>query len=117
MTYKELKQLIKENKKIEKMLYLSNFLTCKEEKMKEARITLIRNVFFVYNITVWTDYEYYRFKMQKSFKNKDEAADYAWKLYLEEYQSTQEFFAKYGKLQKFYLEYGKLQEFCSEYGK
>ena len=46
-----------------------------------SRISLVKNIFGQYLVTLWLDYEYGRFEKQETFKNKDLAADYAWQLF------------------------------------
>ena len=81
MKYKELKKLIKTNSEISKKIYITNFFTCRLEKLHEATITLITNILGHYVVTHWLDYEYNYYKDRKIFKNKDLAADYAWELF------------------------------------
>lgn len=80
MTYKKLKEIIKENKKFQEEIYISNFITCNDME-SHARISIYRNIYNTYIVTKWRDYDYCRFEEQQSFKDKDLAADYAWKLF------------------------------------
>lgn len=81
MNYNELKKIVDTNKDISKKIYICNFLTCKTEKIMSSRISLVKNIFGQYLVTLWLDYEYGRFEKQETFKNKDLAADYAWQLF------------------------------------
>lgn len=81
MNYKDLKRIIKNNKKFYKYIYLSNFLTCNIEKMKHCEVSIIMNIFGKYEVTKWLDYDYCKYYDRKYFSNKDLAADYAWELF------------------------------------
>ena len=78
MKYDELKKTIKENSDIAKKIYICNFLTRKDEKIKATRISIITNILGDYVVTLWLDYEYNRFAEQQTFSDKDLAANYAW---------------------------------------
>ena len=80
MKYDELKKIIKENSDIAKKIYICNFLTRKDEKIKTTRISIITNILGDYVVTLWLDYEYNRFAEQQTFSDKDLAANYAWQL-------------------------------------
>lgn len=80
MKYDELKKIIKENSNIAKRIYICNFLTRKDEKIKTTRISIITNILDDYVVTLWLDYEYNRFAEQQTFSDKDLAANYAWQL-------------------------------------
>ena len=80
MNYNELKKIVNTNSDISKKIYMCNFLTCKIEKMKNTRISLVKNLLGKYIVTLWLDYEYGRFSEQEIFSDKDSAANYAWKL-------------------------------------
>ena len=80
MKYDELKKIIKENSNIAKKIYICNFLTRKDEKIKITRISIITNILGDYVVTLWLDYEYNRFTEQQTFSDKDLAANYAWQL-------------------------------------
>ena len=80
MKYDELKKIIKENSNIAKKIYICNFLTRKDEKIKTSRISIITNILGDYVVTLWLDYEYNRFAEQQTFSDKDLAANYAWQL-------------------------------------
>ena len=80
MKYDELKKIIKENSNIAKRIYICNFLTRKDEKIKTTRISIITNILGDYVVTLWLDYEYNRFAEQQTFSDKDLAANYAWQL-------------------------------------
>ena len=83
MTYLELKQKIANNPELSKKIYITNFFTCKSEKMCSARITMVKNIFGYYIVTYWLDYEYNKYLGEKTFSNKDEAANYAWNMFVE----------------------------------
>ena len=80
MKYDELKKIIKENSNIAKKIYICNFLSRKDEKIKTTRISIITNILGDYVVTLWLDYEYNRFAEQQTFSDKDLAANYAWQL-------------------------------------
>ena len=80
MKYDELKKIIKENSNIAKKIFICNFLTRKDEKIKTTRISIITNILGDYVVTLWLDYEYNRFAEQQTFSDKDLAANYAWQL-------------------------------------
>lgn len=80
MKYDELNKIIKENSNIAKKIYIYNFLTRKDEKIKTTRISIITNILGDYVVTLWLDYEYNRFAEQQTFSDKDLAANYAWQL-------------------------------------
>lgn len=80
MNFEELKKIIDTNSAISEKIYICNFLTCKTEKMKNTKITIVKNLLGKYVVTLWLDYEYGRFSEQEIFSNKDSAANYAWKL-------------------------------------
>ena len=81
MTFRELKKQIKTNIDISKKVYICNFFTCNNERMKNARISVVKNLFGEIIVTKWLDYEYGKYSDRKAFFNKDLAADYAWKLF------------------------------------
>ena len=62
MTYSELKKLVKENSDVSKKIYICNFLTRKDEKMKTTSISIVKNIFCEYVVTLWIDYEYFKFE-------------------------------------------------------
>ncbi len=78
MNYDELKKIVDTNSDISKKIYMCNFLTCKTEKMKNTKISLVKNLLGKYVVTLWLDYEYGRFLEQEIFNDKDSAANYAW---------------------------------------
>lgn len=78
MNFDELKKIVDINSDISKKIYICNFLTCKKEKMKNTKISLVKNILGKYVVTLWLDYEYGRFSEQEVFNNKDSAANYAW---------------------------------------
>lgn len=49
--------------------------------MKNAKISLVKNILGKYIVTLWLDYEYQKYLERKIFSDKDLAADYAWKLF------------------------------------
>ena len=75
-----LKKIIKEKHDIFKKIYICNFLTRKNEKIKSTGISIITNILGDYVVTLWLDYEYNRYAEQQTFRDKDLAADYAWQL-------------------------------------
>ncbi len=81
MNYVELKTVVNTHIDISKKIYICNFLNCKEEKMKSTRISLVKNFLGKYIVTLWLDYEYGKFIEQKTFNDKNSAANYAWQLY------------------------------------
>lgn len=81
MTYSELKKIVKENSDVSKKIYICNFLTRKDEKMKTTSISIVKNIFCEYVVTLWLDYEYNQFEKEQTFDDKDSAANYAWQLY------------------------------------
>lgn len=81
MTYSELKKLVKENSDVSKKIYICNFLTRKDKKMKTTSISIVKNIFCEYVVTLWIDYEYFKFEKEQTFDGKDSAANYAWQLY------------------------------------
>ena len=80
MNYHELKKIVDTDKDISKKIYICNFLTCNTEKMKNTKISLVKNLLGKYIVSLWLDYEYSRFSEQQSFSDKDLAANYAWQL-------------------------------------
>lgn len=44
MNYDELKKIVNTNSDISKKIYMCNFLTCKTEKMKNTKISLVKNL-------------------------------------------------------------------------
>lgn len=80
MNYHELKKIVDTDKDISKKIYICNFLSCNTEKMKNIKISLVRNLLGKYIVTLWLDYEYGKFSEQLSFSDKDLAANYAWQL-------------------------------------
>lgn len=80
MNYDELKKIVDTDRDISKKIYICNFLTCTTEKMKNTKISLVKNLLGKYIVTLWLDYEYGRFLEQQSFGDKDLAAKYAWQL-------------------------------------
>jgi hypothetical protein len=81
MNFKDLQRIIKENYSFQKYIYISNFFTCNDEKMKHCEVSLVKNIFGKYVVTKWLDYEYQKYSKRKIFSEKDLAADYAWKLF------------------------------------
>ena len=51
------------------------------EKIKKTKISLVKNLFGQYVVTLWLDYEYGRYSKRRSFKDKNLAAIYAWQLF------------------------------------
>ena len=80
MTYTELESLFKTRDEWNGRLYICNFLNCDQNKMKEAKVTVVKNVLGKYVVTEWLDYEYGRYRSVKEFSDKDAAADHAWEL-------------------------------------
>lgn len=80
--YHSLKAIIKDHKEIADDIYICNFLNCDLEKMKHTKISLVKNIFGRYVVTEWQDYEYGRYSERKEFSDKDLAAVYAWKLFV-----------------------------------
>ena len=83
LTYLELKEIIKSNIEVSQKIYITNFLLCKIDKERVSQISIIRNVFGKYIVTKWIDYDYMKYSHRSIFTDKDMAADYAWRLYLE----------------------------------
>ena len=81
MTYDELKEIVNTNSDIRKKIYLCNFFTCRIEKIEKTKISLIKNIFGNYVVTLWLDYEYGKFSERQTFNDKDLAANYAWQLF------------------------------------
>ena len=81
MNYDELMKIVNTNDNISKKIYICNFLTCKKERMKSTRISLVKNLLGKYVVTLWLDYEYGRFSKQETFKDKDSAAIFVWQLF------------------------------------
>ena len=81
MTYNELKKIVNANNDIHKKIYICNFFTCRTEKIKKAKISLIKNIFGEYVVTLWLNYEYGKFSERQIFNDKDSAANYAWQLF------------------------------------
>lgn len=81
MTYDELKEIVNANSDIRKKIYLFNFFTCRIEKIEKTKISLIKNIFGKYVVTLWLDYEYGKFSERQTFDDKDSAANYAWQLF------------------------------------
>lgn len=77
---KNTKKIIDSDSEISKKIYICNFLTYKTEKMKNTKISVVKNLLGKYVVTIWLDYEYSRFLEQETFNNKDSAANYAWQL-------------------------------------
>lgn len=84
MNLDELKKIVDTNSDISKEIYICNFLTCKIEKMKNTKISIVKNLLGKYVVTLWLDYEYGRFSKQEIFNDKDLAANYAWKIFNED---------------------------------
>lgn len=80
MNYDELKKIIDRDCEISKKIYICSFLTCKTEKMKNTKISLVKNLLGKYVVTLWLDYEYGRFSKRETFNDKDSAANYAGQL-------------------------------------
>lgn len=76
-----IKKIVKENSDVSKKIYICNFLTRKDEKMKTTSISIVKNIFCEYVVTLWIDYEYFKFEKEQTFDDKDSAANYAWQLY------------------------------------
>ena len=51
MTYNELKKIIKENKKFQQYIYVTNSFTSKYEMMSNTSISIYRNPFGKYIVT------------------------------------------------------------------
>ena len=81
MDYTRLKKIADTNIDVSKKIYICNFLTCSEKKIRNAQISLVRNLFSKYVVTKWLDYEYGKFLERKEFNDKNLAAAYAWQLY------------------------------------
>lgn len=81
MNYNDLKINIENNVDISNKIYICNFLFCNEEKMKSARISVVKNIFCKFVVTKWLDYEYNRYSDRKVFRDKNAAANYAWELF------------------------------------
>lgn len=81
MTYSELKKQLKKLVMFLKKIYICNFLTRKDEKMKTTSISIVKNIFCEYVVTLWIDYEYNQFEKEQTFDDKDSAVNYAWQLY------------------------------------
>lgn len=52
MNYNELKKIVATDKEISKKIYICNFLTCNTEKMKNTKISLVRNLLGKYIVTL-----------------------------------------------------------------
>ena len=87
MTYKELKNYVEKNNFSEK-IYICNFFTCNTEKMKKAKISIVKNIFGKFVVTKWLDYEYNKVADVQTFFEKDLAADYAWNLFVGDNRDT-----------------------------
>ena len=81
MNYNDLKVNIKNNADISNKIYICNFFSCNEEKMKSVRISVVKNIFGKFVVTKWLDYEYNSYSDRKVFRDKNDAANYAWKLF------------------------------------
>jgi hypothetical protein len=79
-----LKAYIEEYKEIADEIYVCNFLNCDKKKMEHSKITLVKNIFGRYIVTDWLDYEYGSYLARKEFSDKDEAAEFAWKMFVKE---------------------------------
>ena len=86
--YRSLKAYIRENPIISKEIYICNFLNCDERKMAQAKITIVKNILGNYIVTEWLDYEYGQYVQRKRFGDKDEAAVFAWRLFVEHMKTT-----------------------------
>lgn len=80
MTYDELLNQINENQELGERLYICTFFTCDHEKMRRAKVTIVKNILGKYVVTRWLDFEYGRYLVKKEFTDKNLAADYAWNL-------------------------------------
>ena len=80
--FHSLRAYIEEYKEISDKIYIGNFLSCDEEKMKHSKITMVKNILGRYIVTDWLDYEYGSYLERKEFSDKDEAAEFAWKLFV-----------------------------------
>ena len=49
--------------------------------MEKTKISLVKNILGEYVVTLWIDYEYFKFEKEQTFDDKDSAANYAWQLY------------------------------------
>ena len=81
MNYSQLKKIIDTNSLVSRKIYICNFFTCRMEKIKKTKISLVKNLFGQYVVTLWLDYEYGRYSKRRSFKDKNLAAIYAWQLF------------------------------------
>ncbi|MBQ4273232.1 MAG: hypothetical protein IJB95_06280, partial [Clostridia bacterium] len=86
--YHSLKRYINENPSISKEIYICNFFNCNERKMAQAKITIVKNILGNYIVTEWLDYEYGQYVQRKRFGDKDEAAVFAWRLFVEHMKTT-----------------------------
>lgn len=80
MTYLELVKKVSNDDELSREIYICCFINCKKEKMKNAKITLIKNILGFYVVTQWLDYEYQKYLERKNFSDKDEAANFVWNL-------------------------------------
>ena len=78
MSYVELKNLIRNSSELRDKLYICTFLSCNSNKMKMAKVTIVKNILGKYIVTQWLDYEYGRYLTRKEFSDKDLAATHAW---------------------------------------
>jgi len=81
MNYIQLKKIINTNIEVRRKIYVCSFLTCRQEKIKNAKISLVKNLLGKYVVTLWIDYEYGKALKRITFKDKNLAADYAWQLF------------------------------------
>ncbi len=88
ITYCSLKEYIKKHANISKEIYICNFLNCNQRKMAQAKITIVKNILGNYIVTEWLDYEYGQYVQRKRFGDKDEAAVFAWRLFVEHMKTT-----------------------------
>lgn len=82
--FHSLKAYIEEYKEVADKIYVCNFLNCDKKKMEHSKITLVKNIFRRYIVTDWLDYEYGSYVARKEFSDKNEAAEFAWKLFVKE---------------------------------
>ena len=80
MSYFELINLTRGSSELRDKLYICTYLTCNSDKMKMAKVTIVKNILGKYIVTHWLDYEYGRYLSRKEFSDKDIAATYAWDL-------------------------------------
>lgn len=82
ISYRSLIAFINEYPQIANKIYICNFLNCDKNKIKNAEITIITNIFGKYVVTDWLDYERGQYLERIEFSDKDEAAEFTWKLFV-----------------------------------